>query len=168
MIERPEEGSAIPITHAFLERDRLAVHVRQQRQRRRRHEHQRQHQRSEHGADHGERHRLEHPAFHAFEREDRDVHRHDDRDAEQDRAAHLDRGITEERVAVRRASHVVPGVTLGLLEPVHEVLHHHDRAVHDQPEVERAKRHLVGGVAEEIHSAEGHQHRKRNHGRHDQ
>ena len=54
------------------------------------------------------------------------------------------------------------------LDAPDETLDHHDRCVHDQPEVERPEAHEIGRVAEQAHADEGDQHRDRNHRRHDQ
>ena len=49
-------------------------------------------------------------------------------------------------------------------EPTHEVLHHHDGRIHDEPEVQRAKAHEIRRQAETLHGEEGEQQRKRDHG----
>ena len=54
------------------------------------------------------------------------------------------------------------------LDAPDEALDHHDRRVHDEPEVERPEAHQIGRVAEQAHADEGDEHRDRNHRRYDQ
>jgi hypothetical protein len=53
-------------------------------------------------------------------------------------------------------------------EVADDVLHHHHRAVHDQPEVDRAEAHQGSRHAGPQHEIESHEHRERNRGGDDQ
>ena len=56
----------------------------------------------------------------------------------------------------------------GSLQASHEVLHHDDRGVDEQAEVERAETHEIGGHADLPHRQNGEQQRQRDDGRGDQ
>ena len=91
----------------------------------------------------GSGHGLEHLPLDAFEGEDRHIDERDDGDAEEHRTGDLaGRGGKLGRALILRQ-----GTAEGadpLLEPSQEVLHHHDGAIDDEPEVDRAQAHQVG------------------------
>ncbi len=110
---------------------------------------------------------MEHPPLDARQREDRQVDRHDDQLAEQQRAARLGGGqrhLGEALLACERP----PGGGLGQAEAPDAVLDDDDGAVDDDAEVERAQAHQVGADARLHHAGEDHQHRQRNHQGRDQ
>ena len=87
-----------------------------------------------------DRHRPEHAAFQILESEDRQVHRDDDGNSEHNGPRYFVRG--------RRES--LPAGCASDREPTaHRVLHHHDGAVHDHAEVDRAETHQVRGDSEQ-------------------
>ena len=55
-----------------------------------------------------------------------------------------------------------------LFQPMHGILHHHHRAIHDHSEIDRAQAHQVRADAEQPHPQEADQHGERNDGRGDQ
>ena len=55
-----------------------------------------------------------------------------------------------------------------MTQPSHEILDHHYRRIHDQPEVECAEAHEVGRVAESLHQEKSEEQRERDDGRRDQ
>ena len=120
----------------------------------------REEERAEHGRRDGDRHRAEEDALGAGERRHRHVHHEDDEDAEEDRPRHLVRRLPDD-------PHDGPFPAL-TFEPRDHVLDHHDRAVHDHPEVDGAEAHEVGREPELAHPDEGEQHRERDHARHDE
>ena len=103
------------------------------------------------GADR-ERHRPEHPSFDAFEREDRQVHRDDDRHAKENRSPDLER---------RQPQHIlsVGGIAAFKTQSAHEILDHDHRGIDDQAEIERAKAHQIGGNAKAPHGQKRHKER---------
>jgi hypothetical protein len=136
----------------------------QQQRDRRRHERQRQHQRAKQSDHHRERHRLKHFSFDARQREDGQIHQHDDQYADQARREDL------ARRGVHRVKPLVgPQQTAEMLLPVGEpqdaVFDDDHGAVDDQAEVERAKRHQVGAHLVLHHARDQEQHGQRNHHR---
>ena len=55
-----------------------------------------------------------------------------------------------------------------MFETADEVLHHDDRGVHEQPEIERSEAHEIRRDAELLHRQGGEEQRQRNDGRHDE
>ena len=103
-------------------------------------------QRDERGSrqrDHdGRGHRLEHLPFDAFEGEDRDIDQRDDGDAEEHRTSDLAGGggkFVDPLLLGQRT----PQGTDAVVHPAQEVLHHHDRPIDDQAEVDRPEAHEV-------------------------
>ena len=119
-----------------------------------RHQGHRQQHRTSKGEDHRQRHRAEHLPLDAFEREDRQVDDHDDQLAEHRRLADFDRGVTHD-LQPRPAR----GVTCRKVADA--VLHHDDRAIDNQPEVDGPQAEQARGDAEPPHSREGEKHRER-------
>ena len=115
--------------------------------RHRRHVGEREHERADHGRADRERHRTEHPALDPLQCEDRDVDGDDDRNAEYDRSADLERRTPDQVAAIAI-------ITLQR-EPTDEVLHHHHARVDDEAEIERAQTHQVGRESEPLHRQEG-------------
>ena len=130
---------------------------------RRRHEGERQQQRGGQRGDHGDRHRVEHFPFHAGQGEDRQVHGRDDADAEQRGPDDFVGGLEHDFEPFALAQG--PAAGGGQSQSAQAVLHDDHRAVHDQPEVERAQAHQVGRGARLHHAGEGHQHGQWNHRR---
>ena len=120
--------------------------------------------RQDHGAQqgghHGECHRVEHLALHAGEREDRQVHHHDDELAEQQRLACFPSG-REHFVKALVARQCSPRHGLRMSQPPHAVLHDHHGAVDDNAEVQRPQAHQVSTDLVGDHAGEGEQHGKR-------
>ena len=123
------------------------------------------------GGDHGERHRVEHLSLHAGEREDRQVHHHDDELAEQQRSTRFPGGRKHlVKALVAGQGPACRGLYMGLRmgKPPHAVLHDHHRAVDDDAEVQRPQAHQVGADLVADHAGEGEQHRQRDHQRGDE
>ncbi|MET3785105.1 hypothetical protein ABIC24_002732 [Methylobacterium radiotolerans] len=125
----------------------------------RRHQRHGDDERARQGQDHGQRHRHEHLAGHALQREDRHVDQDDDRHREHHGLGHLGGGVADQ-VRGRAVRALAAGAQ--------DVLDHHHRAVDDQAEIDGAEAHQVARQAEQPHAGEGHQHRERDRGRHDQ
>src|SRR5438034_1175366 len=119
----------------------------------RRHQGQGAEQRPEERGAQSDRHRPEHPSFEALEEQNREVEGDDD----DDRERHLPGDL------VGRAANRVQRRFLAvmLFQPMHGVLHHHDRTVDDHAEVNRAQAHEVRADAEEPHAKKADEHRKR-------
>jgi len=81
-------------------------------------------------------------AFDAGQRKDRKIDDGDDRHAEQAWFHHLRRGAFHRPEALGPGKHS-PEPVLLLAKPAEAVLNDDDRAVHDQPEVQRAKAHQI-------------------------
>ena len=107
-----------------------------------------------------ERHRRKQAALDTLKREERDVGGHDDDQRKEDRAFDFERRVSnriEDRFTGKRFRVAAPpGV-----EGVHHVLHHHQCAVHDDAEVERAEAQQVRRNTREVHADEGKQQRQR-------
>ena len=161
VFERPAQRREIACPHRLEPAGGLFRPMNEEKRRHHGYICQREQQRAEHGDADGECHRREHPTLEALEREDRQVHRDDDADAEHDRATDLEGRATNGFAAVL-------ALAFRVAEPAHEVLHHHHRGIHDQSEVQRAQAHEVGGVPESLHQHEGEQEGQRNHRRDDQ
>ena len=97
------------------------------------HERQRHDRRADEREDHRERHRPEHLPLDPLEREDREVHDHDDQLAEQRRLAHLDGRVADDLDD--------GAIALGLRESALRVLDDDHRAVDHEAEVDRAEGH---------------------------
>jgi hypothetical protein len=98
----------------------------------------------------------------AGEREDRQIHRGDDEDAEQARLDHLG-GRRSRELEALVATEQSTQAMLRLAETAQAVLDDDHRAVDDQAEIERAQAHQIAGDLVLHHAADGHQHRQRNH-----
>ncbi len=145
-----------PVQHRVLEHlGRLAIGpVRQARNQQQRHQ-----QGTEQREADRERHRREQFVLDALESEQRQVGDDDDQHAEEDRPRDLAR---------RRQDVVAVQLAFGILfAPAQDVLHHHDGAVDDDAEVDRAQRQQVGRNLEVVHQDERRQQRQRDRDGHD-
>ncbi len=115
-------------------------------------------------------HRAEDVPFDAGHREQRHEARDDDRRREQDRLCHFGGGLRDHlefaAPAHRRAhavQHRLAGTVRGgaLGQVAKDVLHHDDRRVHDEAEVDRAHRQQVGRFAAPDHQRDGECERER-------
>ena len=132
-----------------------------------RHERQRQHHRAGQGQHHRDRHRVEHLSLHAGEREDRQVDRGDDAQAEQAGPDDLG-GRGRRRVQAFFLGQRAAQRVLQFAETAQAVLDDDDRAVHDQAEIQRTQAHQVAGHAATDHAGQREQHRQRDHRRGDE
>src|SRR5581483_3470052 len=103
--------------------------------------------------DHGQGHGSKEFSFHAFEREDGQVHDHDDQLAEHGRLANFHGGVADDVDTIARLGFVAP-------EPAHDVFDHDPRAIDDETKIEGAQAQQAGGDAEAQHAAEGAQERQ--------
>ena len=131
------------------------------------HERDREDERTAEREHHDKRHRLEHFPLDALQREDGQIDDGDDEHAEEHRVRHF----------LRRAQHLAG--TLGgrelaservlfFAEMTHDVFHHHDRAINDEAEINRAETHQVSAQLPLDHAGHGEKHRERNDERDDE
>ena len=119
------------------------------------------------GQHHRLRHRLEQLTLDPAEAQHRHIDQSDDRDAEEGRPRdHLRRMRDDVAAVVRRQRPALFLATHG--HQSQAVLDHHDRAIDDQPEVERAKAHQIARHADRMHARYGDEEGERNDERHDQ
>ncbi len=117
------------------------------------HQEQREQQRTELGEADGIGHWVEQLRLDTLEGEQRKIGGDDDERGEEDRPRHLMGG--ERRVAFGERP-------LGVgFAPPQDRLGHHDRAVDDDSEVDRAEREQIGRDVEQVHQNEGGDHRER-------
>ena len=105
-------------------------------------------------------HRREQLRLDPLEGEQREIGGDDDQGGEEDRPRNLQRGIARVVYGERL-------VRLGLATP-QDGVGHDDGAVHDDPEIDGAKRQEIGRDVREMHHDEGYRHRERNGDAHDQ
>lgn len=163
-IEQGRVDAARPAHRAVFVLGHLAA---EQQRDRGRHEGQRQQHRASQRQHHGDRHRVEHLAFDAGEREHRQIHRGDDAQAEQAGADHLGGGLGSELETLIAFEHA-PQPQLRFAKAAQAVLHDDHRAIDDQTEIQRTQAHQVAGHATTHHAGEREQHRQRDHCRGDQ
>ena len=101
-----------------------------------------------------QRHRPKHLSFDFVEAQDRKVHDYDYPDCEDDRAQHFSAGL-EYTMSHRGAGPIDGG------KPPMDVLHHDNRAVDDEAEVNCAETHEISRYTHPIHPDEGREHRQR-------
>ena len=105
---------------------------------------------------------MEHAPLHAGEREDRQVHDHDDQLAVQQRTARLLR-CREHLGKPLGAGELAARLRLRVRQAPHAVLDDHHRAIDNDAEVQRTKAQQIGADLEGDHAGKGKQHRQRDH-----
>jgi len=122
---------------------------------------QRQRERREQRHDHGERHRAEHLALDARQREQRQIDEDDHEHADQTWREHFACGGEDGMQAlVQRQQTLLTMLAFGKAQDA--VLNDDDCAIDDQAEVERTQTHQVGTDLRLHHAGHQHQHGQRN------
>src|SRR5579871_1196516 len=109
-----------------------------------RHQRERKNKRASERKDYRQRHRAEHLSLDTLKRENRQINDDDYTDREKDRAEDLASGFEDDafHLVVAQLRPVVR-VAAAFREMTHDVLDHHDRAVHDEAKIYRAETHQV-------------------------
>ena len=122
--------------------------------------------RQQHGAQQGNHdrqgHRRKHAAFHARQREDGQVHDHDDQLAIQQGPARFLR-CRKHFMKTFLQGQRPPEFLLRMGQAAHAVFHDHHGAIDDDAEIERAQAHQVGAHMVLHHARKREQHGQRNH-----
>ena len=150
---RVEQRLEEPVGQAVDERLLVGCLPRQPERGQHGHQRQRQDHRARQGEDDRQRHRPEQLPLDPLERQDRQVDDHDDQLAEHRRLADLDGRVADD-VELLPAGAVVGQVPDAVLD-------HHDRAIDDQAEVDRAQAHQAAGDPDPFHHRDGEEHRQR-------